>query len=89
MIYLLTHSCHPERSEGSREHQLSLYRFFGQSPQQLVFTSFRMTKSVKKYIVPYKNYKLYNKFFIIASTFSYCSLVKAELFPPKSLGWDM
>ena len=33
-------------------------RFFGQSPQQLVFTSFRMTNSVKKYIIPFSYHKI-------------------------------
>ena len=59
MIYLLTPSCYPEHREGSDEllskaknTSTSALQIFRASPQQLVFASLRMTKSVKKYIVP-------------------------------------
>ena len=44
-LHLFLHQqCHPEQREGSVNINVNAFRFFGQSPQQLVFTTFRMTR---------------------------------------------
>ena len=40
----LHQQCHPERSEGSVFIFVDVNRFFGQSPQELVFAMLRMTR---------------------------------------------